>query len=693
MNSMERRQVAAAWVLLAALTVAETTASARQQTRTESTPGESAASGQTIQPDKAQAYYHFTLGHLYEERGTLFNRPDLLSKAVEEFKLALLYDPVSSFLGMELADLYAMTGRFRSAMDEAEQAVNRNPNDASARRLLGRLYLRLLTSDRRQANPNDLQQRAIQQFEQLVAKYPSDAPSLLVLAQLYRVSGENSKAEEVLKKALALDPDSQDANTQLALLYVDLGQYRTAIELLRKITAQNADAQTLASLAFAYEQVRDFKSAAENYSRALERDPENMAFRKALGQSLLYSQQYDPALEQFQIVIRANPRDPESYLRLSQIYRFQHKYDLARESLGKALDLAPDNQELQYNQVLLAEAEEKRAEAANLIRKMLESSAKDAGTAYTPQEKSNRAIFLEKLGTLYRDQDNFQDAEEAFRQMIALGGENAVRGEARLIETYQENREYDKALRESERAVRQYPDTRELVMTRASLLASTGDLATGVNLLQSLLKNTDEDREIWLSLAQVNVRGKQFGQAIEALAKAEPLSLSDDEKSYIHFLYGSVWERQKQTEKAEEAFRKALSFNPDSANSLNYLGYMFADRGMRLDEAVSLIQRALQMEPNNGAYLDSLGWAYFKQNRLDLAEQYLRRSVERVPTDPTIHEHLGDVYYKSGRIREAQQEYKAALEQWNRLPKNEMEPDEIARVEQKLKEANSRLAQ
>lgn len=693
MNYMGRRQVAATWLLLAAWMAAATTASAMQQTRTESTPAGGAASAQTVQPDKGQAYYHFTLGHLYEERGTLFNRPDLLSKAVEEFKLALLYDPASSFLGMELADLYAMTGRFRSAMDEAEQAVNRNPNDASARRLLGRLYLRLLASDRRQQTPNELAQRAIQQFEQLVAKYPSDAQSLLVLAQLYRVSGDNSKAEEMLKKAVALDPDSRDATTQLALLYVDLGQFRAGIELLKKVTAQNADPQALSSLAYAYEQLRDYKSAAEAYGRALERDSENLAYRKALGQNLLYSRQYDAALEQFQIVIRSSPRDAESYLRLSQIYRFQHKYDLARESLDKAIDLAPDNQELQYNRVLLFEAEGKLGEAAGQIRKMLDAAAKDAGTPYTPQEKSNRGIFLEKLGALYRDQSNFQAAEDAFRQMIALDGETAVRGEARLIEAYQENREYDKALRESERAVQQHPDSRELVMTRASLLASTGDVASGVNLLRGLLSNTDEDREIWLAVSQVNLRGKQYAQAIEALAKAEPLSLSDEEKSYVQFLYGSAWERQKQVEKAEEAFRKALSFNPDSANALNYLGYMFADRGMHLDEAVGLIQRALEMEPDNGAYLDSLGWAYFKQNRFDLAEQYLRRSLERVPTDATIHEHLGDVYFKSGRIREAQQEYKAALEQWNRLPKNEIEPEEVARVEQKLREANSRPAQ
>ena len=481
MNDFIRRKVAATWVLVAAFAVTETPAFARQQTPS---PTQGGASGQTVAPDKAQAYYHFTLAHLYQERGALFNRPDLLSKAIEEFRLALQYDPTSSFLSMELADVYAMTGRWRNALEEAEAAVNRNPNDATARRLLGRLYLRLLTRDRGgQQVPGDLEQRAIRQFEELVERYPQDAGSLLVLAQLYRVSGENAKAEEALKRAVALDPDSPDATTQLALLYVDLGQYHTAIELLQKIAGENADTQVLTSLAHAYEQVQNYPAAAEAYGRVLDRNPEDHVVRKAFGQSLLYSQQYDRALEQFQAVAQANPRDPEAYLRLSQIHRSKRDYNQARENLTKALDLAPDNQELRYNQVLLAEAEGKYAEAAALVRRILDSTAKADASAYTPQEKSNRSIFLEKLGTLSSDQSDLASAEGAFRQMTALGGEGAVRGETRLIELFQEKREYDRALRESERAVRDFPESRELKVARASVLASTGDVREAVNLL------------------------------------------------------------------------------------------------------------------------------------------------------------------------------------------------------------------
>ncbi len=681
--------------LLLALAAGLTPAYARQtaQVQTEEAVSQRPGSQPDGNLDKAQAYYHYTLGHLYQERGAMLNRPDLLSKAIEELKLALQYDPTSSFLGMELADLYTLTGRWRNALQEAEDALNRNPDSPEVRKFLGRLYLRLLADERRQQVPADLQQKAIQQFEQIVAKDPNDTESQLILAQLYRAIGENAKAEEVLKNTVASQPDSAEASTQLALLYVDMGDYRGAIELLKKVTAQASDPQVLATLAYAYGQIRDFSSAASTYESLLEKDPGNLTYRKALGQSLLFGGKYEQARAQFQSAIQANPRDAESYLRLSQVYRAQHNYDLARENLGKAIELEPDNLELQYNQALLAEEEGKIPEAVGLIQKILDSTARTGGSVYTSQEKSNRGIFLEKLGTLHRDQVDFDAAESTFKQMVELGGDVALRGNVRLLETYQEDRQYEKAVAVAEKATEQSPQSRELAMARASLLASLGEVETAVDLLEPFLNDEDSNREIWLALAQVYLRAKEFHQATDAVGKAQPLSETDDEKAHIHFLYGSIWERQKQYDKAAEEFRRALALSPDSAMTSNYLGYMYAEQGIHLDEAVRMIQRALEDDPHSGAYLDSLGWAYFKQNRLDLAEQHLRKAAARLPNDPTIRGHLGDVFYQTGQISEAQTEWETALQEWKRLAKNEVDPEEVAQLEKKLRDVHVRLAQ
>ncbi len=686
-------KIACVWSLLAASLAAQNTRNSGQNGGGQ-TPTASAVSGQDVKPDKAQAYYHYSLGHLYQERGSLFNRADLLTQAIEEYKIALQYDPTSSYLSLELADLYASTGRWQNALREAEDDVSRHPEDVSARKLLGRLYLRLLTPDRGgQQPPEDLRERAVKQFEQILQRDPNDVSSYLILAQLYRSAGENAKAETILKKAIAMQPDSSEANSNLALLYVDIGDYRAAIDLLKRVADEKADSQVWSTLAYAYEQTQDYKNASAAYRKALERDPDNIGFRRGLGQSLLLSRQYDQAREQFEGLVEANPRDVESYLRLSQVYRIQRQFDQAHQTLAKALELAPDNLDIQFNQVLLAESQGKIPEAISLVQKILDATSKLESSPLNPNDKGSRGIFLEKLGLLHRDQGDFPNAEGAFRQMLALGKENAIRGEIHLIETYQESRQYDKALDASEKAVKQYPESRELVLERAALLASVGKGSAAVGLLKPLLKNNSEDREIWLATARVYQQEKQFDQAREATAKAQELSDSDEEREYIHFLYGSIWERQKDYKRAEQEFRKTLEIDPDSAMALNYLGYMWADQGTNLDEAVKMILRALEMEPNSGAYMDSLGWAYFKQNRLDLAQQYLEKATDRLGRDPTILDHLAEVYFSAGRIRDAQAKWKLALEEWGRLPKSEVDSDEVARVQRKLKDANVKLAQ
>src|SRR5205823_5190369 len=61
-------------------------------------PG-SAPSAAPVKPavkvDKAQAYYHYSLAHYYEDQATMTGRSDLVSKAVDEYRLAAQFDPES----------------------------------------------------------------------------------------------------------------------------------------------------------------------------------------------------------------------------------------------------------------------------------------------------------------------------------------------------------------------------------------------------------------------------------------------------------------------------------------------------------------------------------------------------------------------------------------------------------------------
>ena len=242
--------------------------------------------------------------------------------------------------------------------------------------------------------------------------------------------------------------------------------------------------------------------------------------------------------------------------------------------------------------------------------------------------------------------------------MKALSPENASKAEGYIIDSYRAAKQLDKALASCEKALKASPDDKDLKLLYADILAENGNSEQAIKNLQQMLTNSEEDAKVYSYIVQIYQRDKKFKEAEKALVSAE--KYFKNKESYF-FMLGALYEREKEYDKAESAFKKVLELNPKHAAGLNYLGYMWADRDANLPAALELLKKAVDLEPNNGAYLDSLGWVYFRLNQMEEAESYLKKALDRVRKDPTIHEHLGDLYYKKGQYEEARHAWELSL--------------------------------
>jgi tetratricopeptide (TPR) repeat protein len=420
-------------------------------------------------------------------------------------------------------------------------------------------------------------------------------------------------------------------------------------------------------------------------------DRDNLDAIRGLAQNLLNDGQADAALEQYKVIADANPEDAQTYVRIAEIYRKQGKYDLALDNLKKAESMVQDSVEVPYNIAAIYQAQGRYDEAVPIMRDLLKKSEKPEGK-YSTGERSNRAVFLERLGAIYRDQGNSQAANETFREIIALGGDdNIERGYQEIIDTWREAKEWQKALDTAKEAVQKLPSP-QLKMVLAAQQADVGDADKALKDVRGMLKGDADDREIYITLAQMNTRLRRFSDAEQALNRAEQLSKKSEDKEYVWFLRGANFEREKHYTEAEEQFKKVLASDPEHASALNYLGYMLADQNMKLDEALDYIKRAVDLDPTNGAYLDSLGWAYFRLGKYELAEDNLLKASQKINTDPTVHDHLGDLYQKTGRLKLAATNWERALTEWNRTIAADVDPADQARVQKKLDSAKMKLA-
>jgi tetratricopeptide (TPR) repeat protein len=562
--------------------------------------------------------------------------------------------------------------------------------------LLGRIYLRSLGDMQAGSQSQEMLKLAIEQYENLVRIEPKVIDHQLLLGRLYILNKDLLKAESAFKTALAVQPDSEEAVINLAYLYNEQGESKRAAAALSSLPEEARSAKLYAALGYTYEQQHEYKKAIEAYQKAVQLDKENLDALRGLAQNFLNDGQLEAALKQYAAVAEEDPQDAQAQLRIAEIQRRSGKLDAALDSLKKAERVVPDSLEVPYNLALVYEAQGRYEDEVLILQKLLERTAKADGK-YSSAESNNRALFLERLASAYRQMGKTQQAIETYQRMLELNNDEAVsRGYQQIIDAHREAKQWALATQVAEQAVAKFPEDRNLKLMLAGQYADTKQPERGVQLAKSLLKEgptaARENRETYIALSQIYSRLKMWKDAEEAAAQAERLSATPDENIYTAFVQGSIFERQKKYEQAEERFRQVLTRDPQNAMALNYLGYMLADRGVRLDEAVNLIKKALDVDPQNGAYLDSLGWAYFRQGNFVMSEEYLRKAVAKSSNDATLHDHLAELYHKTNRLKLAVAHWERALEEWNRSVPAEVDNNDVARVQKKLEGAKVKLA-
>ena len=662
--------------------------------RRQGTGSQSGAVQSQTNADRSSAYYHYGLAHLYEEMAVNAGRPGYATQAVEEYKLALDADPNSVLLQDGLADLYFRIGRIKDAVSAAQDQVKKNPDDVDAHTLLGQVYLRTL-GDMQGAQAGEMLQLAIAEYETIARLKPNDLESKLLLGQLYALNNDHAKAEAEFKAAQKIDADSEEVVLRMAALYSEEGDAQRAADTLSAVPVEDRTAHIEYALAESYDQLKKPKEAAAAYRRSLDIEPDNSDAERGLASALLADEQFDEALKVLNTLIAADPTDSQSQIRISEVQRRQGHYDEAMATLEKAKSQVQEGSteelELKYNEALNYDALGEFDQATSVLKGILDASSHPEGK-YSEQEKQNRAIFLDRLGIIDREENKTAEAVAAYKQIVDFGGDYAQRGYDGEVQAYRDAHQWKDAAAIAAEAAKALPKDHLIQLTYSNQLVDTGQVDEGLALAKSQLTGGADDREVDEDLAQTYIGLKRFTDASEQIDKADALASKPDEKLYVLFLRGEFYDRQKMYDQAEAQFRKAIVLDPQNAAVLNYLGYMLADQGQKLPEALKLIRQAVDLEPQNGAYLDSLGWVYFKLGQYSEAEEYLRKANERMNSDPTVHDHLGEVYEKTGNLKMAVAQWERSMTEYAHSLPADADPEDVQKVQHKLENARVKLA-
>ena len=213
----------------------------------------------------------------------------------------------------------------------------------------------------------------------------------------------------------------------LAEIYIQQGAFDQAIEALSKIPESDMDSQLLGMLGYSYSQTQQFDKAIDTYEKALAQEPDNTNLRRYYADALLSAGKNAAARVELQKILKSEPDDGLSYKRLAMLDREEGRFDDARQELEKAKSLSPDDLEIPYQQALLESTVGNNDKAIEILQGLVKQSERPGGQ-YTVPEANNRALFLERLGLVYRDQ---AEVSPGHGHLQTDSGAGAVAGSAR----------------------------------------------------------------------------------------------------------------------------------------------------------------------------------------------------------------------------------------------------------------------
>jgi tetratricopeptide (TPR) repeat protein len=233
-----------------------------------------------------------------------------------------------------LGSWYASHKQFDCAVVTFRGALKQDPKSAQLHYLTG---LALLGEER---TP-----QAVAEIQESARLDPQAIRPHLLLATLYDEAGRRDEADQEWRKALVIDPKSEQALEDFSASLLKRGDYPGVIGLLGKAPRTEKLAINLSQ---ALGQLNYLNEAAAVLTEALQKAPGSLDLPKAMTVVLVKMHKYEQAATLAQTTAEAHPDSMDAKLDLFRILVLTGHYDQARPLAPKLLAWRPHDPDVLY---------------------------------------------------------------------------------------------------------------------------------------------------------------------------------------------------------------------------------------------------------------------------------------------------------------------------------------------------------
>lgn len=521
----------------------------------------------------------------------------------------------------------------RGAVIQFKNALQKNPNSAEVRFLLGKTLLDMgdpvaalveLRKAQELQTPDDQvipelaramllvgeESRLITQYADLKLKDPQAAAELkTALATAYAVQRDNDKARATAEEALRLKPGHAPALIVLARLRAVDADVDGAIVLLDEVLGADPANERAGVLKgeLVLQGKRDIDGSLAAFRKVLEANPNSVPARAAVANILFQQKKVDEAKAEFQLMKKSAPNHPETLFLEAQLAFAEKDYKRTREIGELILKVMPDN----VRMLELAGAAEYRLknylQAEALLGRALKVAPKQGLTrlllAQTFLRSGQAAKTVEVLQPVL-------DSGKPDALSLSLAGEAYLQlGDARRSEDA------------FQRALKAAPQDARVRTSVAMAQMVKGNNAVAATELEAIASGDNSPRA---DLALVSARLRQ-GDTAGALKAIDGLEKKLPDQALPLHLRGRVLTAKKDLPGATQSYEAALAKEPGYFPSVAALAALDLAAGRR-DDARKRFESHLKTQPKS--------W----QAKLALAELDARTGATAATVATTLRE-------------------------------------------------------
>ncbi len=519
----------------------------------------------------------------YQTASDIYKSLNNEKEAVETVRTALNMTPDNGILHLKYAILLDDFGNEDAAMDEYSKALEYSNNNPEVLSALEKLWMA-----RSVQNPKDSQALinlgAILQKENRLelakAQYikarqinPNDPVVLINLASVMTAMNDYDGALKVYDEILLKNKGDLSARLYKGKLYEKKGDIPSAIKQYKEIlsikkddeTAQNALNSVLSNLSG--------DKLEEYLKKEADTNPTNYDAQFKYAFEMHKNKKYEGAITYYKKAIAINPKKPEPFINLAQIFILQNDMARAKNVVAHGLSNLPDNQNL----------------------KELEDSINKQG-----------ANELYAKGSELYNSGNYQGALEYYSKISYQTPEiNMMIGNC-----YFELKQNDKALEFYQKALSQDSKNESVMLMASNTLSAMGrdeDAKEYLNKILSINPNNKNAKDT-LSAINQNQESELLNGGIElyenkkyddALLLFDKLIAKNPKNAYAFYYKGAIYEEKQMPDKALEEYKKSIAADSNFALSY-YMTAVLYDTKEDYKQAITYYDKYVQLKTKEG---------------------------------------------------------------------------------------------